>query len=372
MEGKETIYKLAYSFLKGMTSETVRKISDSGVSPEDFFGQTTRELVKRLDISNKALFESLPREEAVVRARKESELIDKHHIKAVFLLDDDYPKRLSAVEDAPIILYKLGETDLDSEQIASIVGTRRPTPYGVDFCGKLIKELSEYFPDIVITSGLAYGIDAIAHTKALECNVPTIAVVAHGLNMIYPAAHRDLARTILKKGGAILSEYPFGVKPFKANFLERNRIVAALSDVTVVVESAIKGGAMSTANFAFSYSRDVMALPGRISDENSEGCNLLIRKQKASLITGAADLIETTGWKIFNIKLSPQQRNLFPELDGENKIVYELLKFSREPLQADRLCSLSKIPVSRLMTILSELEFDGIIIRYPGNRYTIS
>lgn len=190
--------------------------------------------------------------------------------------------------------------------------------------------------------------------------------------MIYPAPHRDLARRIVKTGGAIVSEYPFGERPYRQRFLERNRIVAALADVTVVAESDIKGGAMSTANTAFSYSRDVMALPGRTSDLLSSGCNLLIRKEKAHLITCAADLIELTGWQPLDAKIDTRQRNLFPELEGDPKLIYETLRFSREPMQVDRLHALTLIPISRLMSALGEMEFDGIIIRHPGNRYSVS
>ena len=196
--------------------------------------------------------------------------------------------------------------------------------------------------------------------------------MAHGLNMIYPAAHRDLARRIIHAGGALISEYPFGSQPYRQRFLERNRIVAALADVTVVTESDIKGGAMSTANTAFSYSRDVMALPGRVTDKLSSGCNHLIRKEKARIITGVADLIELTGWKPLDLKIDTTQRNLFPELEGEPKLIYETLKYEKEPMLTDNLHRLTLIPISRLLSLLGELEFDGIVIRHPGGRYSVS
>ena len=305
-------------------------------------------------------------------ARNELAKISSHNITPLFLLDEDYPERLSEVEDAPITLYKLGDADLDSQEVCAVVGTRRPSPYGVEFCNRLIEELSIYFNEALIVSGLAFGIDATAHKKALDKELPTVAVVAHGLNMIYPAEHRNLAKEIIRKGGAILSEYPFGVKPFRGNFLARNRIVAALSDVTLVIESAIKGGAMSTANFAFSYSREVMALPGRATDELSAGCNLLIRKQKASLLSSVADIIEVTDWAPLNVKVSPQQRNLFPELEGDSKKIYESLKFQSDPVLVDKICYETGLAAAKVMAALGELEFDGIVIRHPGNRYSIS
>lgn len=368
----ENIYKIAFSFLKKINATLLRKFFEKGITPEEFFIIPVKELVKKLGITQDHSFDNFAREEAINMAKREWELTQRHNITPLFLMDEKYPERLAEIEDSPIILYKLGEADLDNDHIASVVGTRRPTSYGVDICGKLIEELSVYFNDALIVSGLAYGIDSVAHKKAIEFGLPTVAVVAHGLNMIYPANHRNLAKEIINRGGAIISEYPFGIKPFRANFLARNRIVAALSDVTMVIESAIKGGAMSTANFAFSYSRDLMAVPGRVFDELSQGCNLLIRKQKANLLTSAADVIETTGWKPLDIKISPQQRNLFPELEGEAKFIYENLKFSSEPLQIDRLAHLTGIPIAKLTALLGELEFDGIIMRHPGNRFSIS
>lgn len=372
MTKDDMVFKLAFSFLKKANANLVRETENKGVSPEEFFLMPGKELNSRMNFLQDHSFDNMIREEALSNARKELQYDIQHNIQPLFLLDDNYPERLKAIEDAPIVIYKLGETDLESEHMLSIVGTRRPTPYGIEAGSRLVDDIGGYFNDAIIVSGLAFGIDAMAHKKALENDLKTVAVVAHGLNMIYPAEHRNLAREIIKKGGAILSEYPFGVKPYKPNFLARNRIVAALSDATIVIESAIKGGAMSTANFAFSYSRDVMALPGRAFDVQSQGCNLLIRKQKATLIECGADLIEVTGWKPMNIKVVPQQRNLFPELEGEASKIYEMLKFSSEPATVDQICQNIGISASKVIANLGELEFDGIVVRYPGNRYSIS
>lgn len=372
MENKDIIYKIAFSFLKKMNAGLLREIENKGITPEEFFTIPTKELINRIGLNLDHEFDKMAREEAVSLARKEHSLISNHNIKTYFLLDEDYPYKLAETYEPPVILYQLGETGLDNDHMVSVVGTRKPTPYGLDFCNKIVGEIGDYFPDAIIVSGLAYGIDAASHKMALEKGITTVAVVAHGLNMIYPAANRNLAREIVRSGGSILSEYPFGTKPFKANFLARNRIVAGLSDVTIVVESNIKGGAMSTANYAFMYNRDVMALPGRSSDESSSGCNLLIRKNKAHLIECAADLIETTGWKPLDIPINAQQRNLFPELSGEEKRIYEILKFTGNPLQIDQLVHQTGLPVHKLTSILNELEFDGIIMRHPGNRFSIS
>ena len=372
MNEPETVYKIALSMMKHISPHIVREMADRGVTPEDFFSLETPALSQAMGLPRGNAFERMERDEALFRARKEWEQMQRHHISGHFLLDPDYPVRLYQIPDAPVFLYKLGDADLDGEHIINLVGTRKPTPYGIDFCTKLINDLGAYFPDLTVVSGLAYGIDAAAHTAALEAGLPTVAVVAHGLNMIYPAQHRDLACRIVKTGGAIVSEYPFGERPYRQRFLERNRIVAALADVTVVAESDIIGGAMSSANTAVSYSRDVLALPGRTSDLLSSGCNLLIRKEKAHLITCAADLIELTGWQPLDAKIDTRQRNLFPELEGDPKLIYETLRFSREPMQVDRLHALTLIPISRLMSALGEMEFDGIIIRHPGNRYSVS
>lgn len=373
MESRDMIGKMAFSFLKRKVSpDFLKEMEENNISPLDFFNIPTKELIRKLGIRQDPEFEKLAREEALMAAKKEWDKIQNHNIKPLFVLDEDYPEQLAEIPDAPLVLYKLGDADLEAGHMLSVVGTRKPTAYGIDFTNKLIDETGDYFPDLTVVSGLAYGIDSKAHTKALEKNLPTIAVVAHGLNMIYPAAHRELAKKIIYSGGAIISEYPFDTQPFRPNFLARNRIVAGLSSAVVVVESKIKGGAMSTANYAFLYNRDVMALPGRSSDVLSSGCNLLIRKNKAHLIECAADLIEVVGWQPLNIPVDTQQRNLFPELEGDSKRIFDLIQFKSEPMQVDEIVCHTGLSASKIMTILGELEFDGILLRLPGNRYTLA
>lgn len=366
----ELTYKIALSMTKHVNADVVREMASHDIAPEDFFRLETPSLSEAL--GGGLRFEKMDRDEALFAARKEEELMDRHNVEGYFLLDEDYPLRLQNIPDAPVFFYQLGNTDLDSRHIINVVGTRKPTAYGLDFAGRLVADLAAYFSDLVIVSGMAYGIDAAAHNSSLESNVATIGVMAHGLNMIYPAQHRDLARNILAKGGSLISEYPFGVKPFPSRFLERNRIVAGLTDATIVVESDLKGGAMSTANYAFSYSREVMALPGKISDNLSRGCNALIRREKAHLITCAADVCEFLGWKPLGVTVNSNTRNLFPEIEGDEKIVYDVLRTSGSPLLVDQIFQISRIPVSSLMSLLGEMEFDGIVIRHPGNRYTIA
>lgn len=368
----ENVLAIAFSLVKEYSVELARRMEERDISLEYFFEADGKELANALGISFDKCLGNIGRQEAVALAEKEWEKMKRHKIKVLSIFDEDYPASLYNIPDPPLALYIIGDYDFNIGKRIAVVGTRKPTPYGVDFTEKMIADLAVYFPDLCIVSGLAYGVDACAHNAALKAQLPTVGVLAHGLNMIYPALHRDFARRILNHGGALVSEYLFGVKPFKGHFLQRNRIVAGLTDATIVIESDIKGGAMSTANYAFSYSREVMALPGRISDETSRGCNHLIRKEKAHLISCAADIMEIMDWKPLNLPIQPQQRNLFPELAGEQKVIYDLLRFNDEPLTPDRLHQLSLIPVATLMSQLSELEFMGIIIRHPGNRYSIA
>ncbi|MDE7414067.1 MAG: DNA-processing protein DprA [Muribaculaceae bacterium] len=366
-----TIFKMGLAFTPGVTAEIVRRIEEVGLGIDEFFELDSSALSSRLSLNRFVRFDKLKREEALIRARKEMDFVERHGIHVYFLNDDDYPMLLREIPDAPPVIFQLGNSDLDAEHVMGIVGTRKSTPYAASFCDGFIKELAGYFPGTLVVSGLAYGIDALAHRGALENRLPTVGVVAHGLDTIYPAAHRDLARRIIKSGGSIISEYPSGTTPFQKRFLERNRIVAGLSQLTLVVESPIKGGAMSTANLAFSYSRDVAAVPGRVSDPVSEGCNYLIRKNKATLITNMADVIELTGWKPAGINVAARQRNLFPELEGIAREIYECLKMMSEPVTPDRLYQKTGIHISNITSTLTELEFEGIVIRHPGNRYSL-
>lgn len=368
----ETIYRIALGMMKGINSQMVRRMVDAGVSAEDFFTLDLLSVSDALGLNSKTGFGANDRENALKRAAEEYAFTSRHSVKVISLLDDNYPWLLAETPDAPVTLYMLGDADLNSQHTISVVGTRKPTQYGMNFCKQFCADLGGYFPDLTIISGLALGIDSAAHTAALETNHSTIAVVAHGLDMVYPAVNRDFARRIIKSGGAIITEYPSGSTPYAARFLERNRIVAGLSQITAVIESPIKGGAMSTANFAFHYNREVVSLPGRVTDPVSAGCNLLIRKEKAHLLTAAADVIELMDWKPLGKHIEPRQRNLFPELEGISGRIYEILKFESEPVAIDTLHQRTGLTVPELMSALTDLEFDGIVTRQPGNRYSIS
>ena len=368
----ENIYKLATVFLEDLTPELVLEFPERGLDAETFFTLPDGELRGVVEPAKGVDFGLYRRQEALERARREAEFMDRHGIKMLYMHDADYPRRLVEISNPPKVIFVLGNSGFNTEHVVSVVGTRRCTQGGMDFCKRFIGELAPLFPDLWVVSGLAYGIDSVGHAACIEAGRPTAAVLAHGLDTIYPAAHRNLAKEIIARGGALISEYPSGVTPYRSRFLERNRIVAALSDATIVVESEKKGGAMSTANTAFSYSREVFAVPGRPSDDMSSGCNHLFRKSKARILTCVSDFMEDMDWRPAGIKVESRQRCLFPELEGDARIVYDCIRFQREPLTPDAIHSATTLPVAKVMAALGELEFDGIVSRLPGNRYEIS
>ncbi len=362
------IYSLAFSMLKGAGMKLLRHAEECGVDVVDFFQLPTSELVSRLSLRKAAVVDDMLRREALERAKEELTFCDRHSIHTLFPDSETYPARLLELEDAPTALYVLGKCDLNASKTLAFVGTRTPTPYGVNFTSEAVRDLGQMISPVIV-SGLAYGIDSTAHLTALETDTPTVGVVAHGLDTIYPSAHRDLARRIVKAGGALVSEYPHGERPFRGRFLERNRIVAGLSDGCVVAESDIKGGAMSTAAIAFGLDREVMALPGRVSDRKSAGCNHLIRKNRAWLVGNAADIASAMNWSLGKPAVNACDRSLFPELEEPQRSIFETLSASPEPLPLDVLHTSTGFPIALLMAQLGEMEFDGLVIRYPGNRY---
>ncbi|MDE6558769.1 MAG: DNA-processing protein DprA [Muribaculaceae bacterium] len=369
----ENTYKVALSMLKGASFDLLSHIRERDIPLREFFSFPALKLKEALGINNNAEFlDASIRDKAITAALKEEVFMERHHIRALFVEDEDYPHRMAATEDPPLMLYMLGECDLNAKKVLGVVGTRKITPYGADCERKIIAELTDYLPEICIVSGLAYGADAIAHTSALEAGCPTVGVVAHGLDTIYPAGHRDLARRIIKNDGAILTEFPSGTPPYRARFLQRNRIVAWITDATLIVESPITGGAMSTANHAFNENRDVMAIPGRVYDEMSEGCNHLIRKNKASLVTSANDIMDLLGWKASQGIRPAEVLALFPEMEGNNKIIYDHLRTMQDPVTPDALRVLTGIPIGLVISSLTELEFEALVVRHPGNRYSVA
>ena len=365
------LFGMALSFVPGMNASFVRHMEEAGVGVAEYFSSGQQELSARLNVPVGPLLDRMVRDEALFKARKESEFMERHGIVSLSLTDEDYPSRMADIDKAPVTLFKLGVADLEADKMLSIVGTRHATAYGTRYVAKLVEDLAPYFPDMLIVSGLALGIDSAAHEAALKAGLPTVAVVAHGLNTIYPAQNRDLAKRIIASGGAIVSEYPSGVTPYRSRFLERNRIVATMTDAVLVAESADKGGAMSTAAVASSYGRELLALPGRIGDEMSAGCNRLIRSQKALMAGSAADMMSMLGWQPKAVVVAPKQRDLFPELAGRPKLIYDALRQAQEPMPVDALRDRTGLPIHDLMANLGEMEFDGILERLPGNRFSL-
>ncbi len=344
-------------------------MAEAGVSPGELFASSPAPLAARLGAAAPLPLQQSDLDAALERARQEAKFVEAHGIRVMAMTDPDYPASLYATDRAPLTLYALGPCPLAGERMLSVVGTRRCTAYGANFVRKLIEELAGYFPDLVIVSGLAYGIDSAAHEAALACGLRTIGVVAHGLDTIYPAANRELAARMVRAGGAVVSEYCSGTTPYQKRFLERNRIVAALGQGVFVAESDLRGGAMSTARTAHSYGREVMALPGRATDEASRGCNSLIRRQQAVMVTTTAEVMETLGWTP-TATGEAVQPSLFPELDGDARRVVDLLRAEARPMPLDELHARLGIPVPTLTSLLADLEYDAILARHPGNRFT--
>ena len=361
-------YRIAFASLQGMGVDLARKLLDVVGSEERFFAMNEKEL-RDLTHGRSKIYRDDYRRDILERALSEEAFVREHGITASYFTDDSYPHRLIEAPDAPAMIYTLGHCDLESPHVISVVGTRHATQYGIRFCDTLIGELAQRLPDLVVVSGLAYGIDIAAHRAALKHGVPTVAVLPRGLNRIYPAMHRNDAISIVKKNGMLLTDYTSQDEVQKSNFLARNRIVAALSDCTVIVESAGAGGALVTASLAMSYNRDVMAVPGRCGDEFSAGCNKLIATNKAALITNAEDLMAAMRWE--GVNKAPQQLDLFQDLTKEEQAVVDVIRNHGE-IHLNTLADALNKPVYKLMSILVELDCKRVITTLPGCRYSLS
>ncbi len=298
-------------------------------------------------------------------AEKELNFVLKHGIELLCFGDNGYPKRLTNCTDAPFLLFYKGNTPLNASRIISVVGTRNNTEYGKQCCEQLIADLSE--SNIIVVSGLAYGIDTIAHKASLHNNINTIAVLAHGLDRIYPPSNTGLAREIIDQGG-LLTDFPNGTAPDKQNFPSRNRITAGLCDALIIIETGKKGGSLITADIAFSYNRDIFAFPGKATDAKSQGCNDMIKTQKAMLISNAADVLETMRWNPTTQKSKINQRSLFTTLNEEESKVFNFLMLQKESSIDDIMLGVP-LSQSKLAQALLTLEMNGQIQTLPGKIY---
>jgi DNA processing protein len=301
-------------------------------------------------------------------AEQEIRFIEKSGITPLFITDKAYPKRLLNCYDSPILLYYKGNADLNTSKMIAVIGTRNHTDYGKQQTEKLIKELAGR--DLTIVSGLAYGIDAIAHKAALKNNLPTIGVLAHGLNQVYPPQHAALAKEMLHDGG-LLTEFRSVTNPDKHNFPTRNRIVAGMTDAVIVVETGIKGGSMITAELANGYNKDVFAFPGKITDNKSAGCNLLVRNNKAVLLTDAEQLVDIMGWEEKKKKAGgSHQQQLFVEISAEEKIIVGILS-EKETVDIDEINFKSGLSSSSVAAAILNLELQHLVVSLPGKRYSL-
>jgi DNA processing protein len=364
--GMERVYTIALTLVPGIGSIGAKRILSRAGSAEAVFRLKRNELLGIPGVGSLLADRILDRS-LIRRAEKELDSTRKKNIRCLFIQENGYPPSLKHCEDAPLVLYARGNPDIEGRKILSVVGTRRPTPYGMEQCRRLIRELGERHPELLVVSGLAYGIDHCAHKSALECGLPTFAVLGHGLDYLYPSVHRHTASRI-EHSGALITDFPSGEKPEKANFIKRNRIIAGLSQATLVVESGVRGGALITADLANSYNRDVFAIPGRISDPASAGCNSLIKTHRAALVEDALDLEYQLGWIPASRAAGPAQRSLFRDLQPEEQAVLNVLE-SEGNSSVDLISFQSGMPVSRISGILLGLELSGLVSAMPGNCY---
>lgn len=357
------IHDLALNFTTGVGVVTLRNLISHFGSSQAVM-EASEEKLREVDgVGNKiSTLIVNSRTEAYERAKRELDFIEKHQIQLLTLSDKAYPRRLKECYDAPWILYYRGNADLNASRIVSIVGSRKATHYGRNLCDELVEALTDY--DVTIVSGLAYGIDSFAHKGSVNHGIPTVGVLGHGLDQIYPAANRSLAKSMLEKGG-LLSEFPSNTKPDRQNFPQRNRIIAGMADVTIVVEAAIQGGALITAEIANNYNRDVCAFPGNVNQEYSAGCNFLIKSHRAHLISRGKDLEYLMGWEQVEEKQKPLQIQMEFSLSPIEKEVHELVKL-QQPLGIDQISAALNLPQSKLTITLLELEMKGLLIALPG------
>lgn len=360
--------RIALAGYRNITIDSARRFEAMGVTPHDFFTKPALTLASVTGVRPE-YFADNRRAEAMEQARAERMFVECNSIAALYHTDATYPTRLAECDDAPAMLYVAGAAEcLSARHSVAIVGTRYCTAYGADFTRRLVSDLAEGLDDLLVVSGLAYGVDVCAHRAALDSGVRTAAVLAHGLNTIYTAEHRQDAQRIIRQGGCLATEYTSHDRIHRGNFLARNRIIAALADVTVVVESDLRGGAMATARIASAYNREVMAVPGRVNDTYSRGCNQLIASRTASMVRDASDLIDLMGWMT---KPKPgEQQELSFDTPEEYTPVINLLKKRPESTVND-LCASLGTPFASLSALLFRMELDDYIIALPGGRYTL-
>jgi DNA processing protein len=361
----ELLYQIGISLIYGIGVVNAKKLINHCGSAEAVFKESKKNLLKIPGMGEK-LVNNILSSNTLHRAEEEINFIIKNEITPLYFKDPEFPQRLLNCYDHPVMLYYKGNADLNRKRIISIVGTRRITPYGRNNCEAIVEGLKE--KDVLVVSGLAYGVDSCAHRKAVDFDLTTVGVLGHGLDRLYPAQNRKLAERMLNNGG-LLTEYISKTTPDRENFPKRNRIVAGMSDATLVIESGRKGGAMITAEIANGYNRDVFALPGNVENNFSRGCNFLIKVNKAFLCENAQDIAYLMGWDDKRIK-KKEQLELFVNLSEEEQKIIELLEKNGET-GIDILVIKSGLSTSKVAAALLNLEFNGMINSLPGKRYKL-
>jgi DNA processing protein len=363
MTEQDLFYLLALQRVEGVGDIMAKKLLTHCGSAEAVFATKTVKLAA-IDGVGSMLLKSLKNKSVFEKANKELEFVKSNDINVVSFQDENYPDRLKHCIDGPLLLFTSGNIDLKNRRIISIVGTRQITSYGMEFCRKLIEDLAPLDP--IIVSGFAYGVDIVAHQLAMEHKLQTIGVVAHGLNQIYPKTHKKYVAKVEENGG-FMTEFWSSSNPDKENFVRRNRIVAGMSEATIVIESADRGGSLITANMANDYNRDVFAVPGRVTDKYSQGCNNLIKTQKANVLTSAADLVYILNWDIQK-ESKPVQKQLFVTLEDDEQKVYDyLLKTGKELM--DIIALRCDFPIYKISGMLLNMELKGVVRPLPGKLF---
>jgi DNA processing protein len=362
----DLLYQLALTKVPHIGHVHAKLLAEELGSAEAIF-KAKKSTLEKMEGIGEVRARSIKQFQAFAEQEEEIKFIDTYKIKPLFLTDPDYPKRLLHCYDPPTLLFYRGNANLNSSKIISMIGTRSHSDYGKMMTEKILETLSPHQP--LVISGLAYGIDAVAHKAAVKLQLPTVAVLAHGLDAIYPSQHRLLAKQMIEQGGGLLTEFRQATKPDRHNFPTRNRIVAGICDATIVIETGIKGGSIITANLAYSYNRDVFAVPGKTTDSKSEGCNYLIQSNKAVLIRNGEDIIEQMGWEE-NKKKRTIQSQLFVDLDENEQLILQLLQ-QKETMHIDELNISSNINSSMVAAAILQLELKNVVDSLPGKRYKL-
>lgn len=361
------LYQIALTLLPGVGDVNARKLVAYTGSPLAVFRESKANLLKIPGMGQSTVDLICRNKKVIELAAKEVEFVNKYKIQTHFFTEANYPERLKHCTDSPVLLYSLGNMDLNQPYIVSVVGTRRATEYGKEVCQKLIAGLKEL--GILVVSGLAYGIDTCAHKSALDEGLKTVGILAHGLDRIYPPLNYNLSQKMLEQGG-LVTEFISGTNPDRENFPKRNRIIAGLADATIVIEAGSKGGALITADIANSYNRDVFAVPGRLNDAMSEGCNHLIKTNRAALLQSAKDIFYIMGWDKTLEKKAVVQRKLFVQLQPDEETVVNLMQ-QHGDCSLDKICISSGLQTSKVAAALLNLEFEGMVKCLPGKIYRL-